>query len=330
MVTWSELKIKQPLGSQILINSFNKNRVSHAYLIQGDRGTGKKTFASLIAMTLFCEHLAGVEPCQSCNVCKRILSRNHPDVHWIEPEGSSIKNEQIQSLRKEFSYTGLESSKKVYIINHAEALTVNAANRILKFLEEPDMEITALLLTENGQGILPTIRSRCQIIDLQPLDEIAFQEKLMNIENVTINENNARLLSALTNNIDEAIECHQEEKIYKIRDLVEQFIYILLTDYEERYLFIHQKFLAKWKDKKDLEQGLDMMLLAFRDIANAKIEREIPTSFFQPTDALLTRAIHQLTEKRLLQLLKTLLEAKQKLNHNVHPTLVMEQLVLQF
>src|SRR5690625_2225660 len=105
------------------------------------------------------------------------MSGNHPDVHWIEPEGRTIRNEQIDLLRKEFVYTGLETSKKMYIISGAEALTVNAANRILKFLEEPDMETTAILLTDNGQSIIPTIRSRCQIIDLKPLDQRALDRK---------------------------------------------------------------------------------------------------------------------------------------------------------
>ncbi|MEI3604548.1 DNA polymerase III subunit delta' [Pseudogracilibacillus sp. SE30717A] len=329
MQTWAELSKVQPLASKIMINSFQKNRVSHAYLIQGSRGTGKKQLANLIAMTLFCENKNDLEPCQNCHMCKRVLSRNHPDVHWVEPDGKSIKNEQIEMLRKEFSYTGMESSKKIYIIHPAESLTVNAANRILKFLEEPTIEITALLLTDNGHGILPTIRSRCQQIDLKPLDEKMFQKKLMNVEGLLINENNARLLSALTNNIDEAIELHKEEKIYRFRDIIEQFIYMLISNYEQRYLFIHQKWIPEMKDKQDQELGLDLMLLAFRDIANTQIGRSSPTFFFQPTDGLLTRAVHQFTEKRLLQILKTLLETKQKMNQNVHQTLVMEQLVLQ-
>ena len=326
MHTWSDLKKVQPLASKILINSFKKNRVSHAYLIQGSRGTGKKTFAKLIAMTLFCTEKNDMEPCQNCHMCKRIVSKNHPDVHWVEPVGKTIRNEQIDLLRKEFVYTGLESTKKVYIINHAEALTVNAANRILKFLEEPNMEITALLLTDNAQGIIPTIRSRCQGIDLQPLDEKAFQMKLMNIPDITITENNARLLSALTNNIDEAIQYHTEEKVYRIR----QLIYMLISNYEERYLFIHQQWMAQLKDKQDQELGLDILLLAFRDIANYQMERTTTMFFFEPNDGLLTRALQQFSQKRLLHILKILLNAKQKMNQNVHATLVMEQLVLQF
>src|SRR5690625_1094878 len=329
MQTWAELQKVQPLASKIMMNSFKRNRVSHAYLIQGMRGTGKKMFAKLIAMTFFCNEKDGIEPCQTCHMCKRILSKNHPDVHWIEPDGYSIKNEQISLLQKEFGYTGLESPKKMYVINHAETLTNNAANRILKFLEEPETEVIALLLTDNGQGILPTIRSRCQVIDLHPLDEKAFQHKLVHLETTTINEHNARLLSALTNNIDEAVSLHEEKKIYEIRDLIEQFINMLMTNYEERYLFIQQKWLSQLKNKDEQEQGLDLLLLAFRDIANVQMDRLDSMTFFQADNALLTRAVYQFTQKRLLQQLKVLLEAKQKMKQNVHPSLVMEQLVLQ-
>src|SRR5690625_1432859 len=101
MQTWSELGELQPLATRILMNSIKKSRISHAYLIQGGRGTGKKSLAKLLAMTLFCESPEGLEPCHRCNICQRIDSGNHPDVHWIEPDGNSIKNDQIKLLRKE-------------------------------------------------------------------------------------------------------------------------------------------------------------------------------------------------------------------------------------
>src|SRR5690625_5897279 len=146
---------------------------------------------------------------------------------------------------------------------------------------------------------------------------------LMNIPYITITENNARLLSALTNNIDEAIQYHTEEKVYRIRDLTEQFIYMLISNYEERYLFIHQQWMAQLKDKQDQELGLDILLLAFRDIANYQMERTTTMFFFEPNDGLLTRAIQQFSKKRLLHILKILLNEIQKMNKNVHTMLIM-------
>src|SRR5699024_10470642 len=133
------------------------------------------------------------------------------------------KREQIIQLRKEFHYTGYEQSKKIYIIANAETLTVNAANQILKYLEEPDDDTTAILLTENGQAILQTIRSRCQIIDLQPLNQTIFKEKLMSLESPLISAYNAGLLSILTHDLEEAIEMHEAGMVYQVRELVKDF-----------------------------------------------------------------------------------------------------------
>ena len=149
------------------------------------------------------------------------------------------------------------------------------------------------------------------------------------MEQVTINEYNARLLSALTNNIDEAIEFHSEEKVYKIRHLAFEFIYLLISNKDDKYLFIHQKWLSLLKDKADLVLGLDILLLTFKDILHMKIGRSDETVIFRPTDRLLLQAVDRFSEKRLLHILKSIVGAKQKINHNVHPTLVMEQLVLK-
>lgn len=329
MQTWNELQQVQPLASKIMMNSIKRNRLSHAYLVQGSRGTGKKSFARLIAMTLLCEARQGVDPCQTCNTCHRIMTGNHPDLHWIEPDGRTIRNEQIDLLRKEFAYTGLETTQKIYIVSSAETLTVNAANRILKFLEEPDTQTTALLLTENVQGILPTIQSRCQIIDLQPLDPTAFQHRLIQEKDVSITENNARYLSALTNNIEEAIQLHEAGFVYEWKNTVTDLIYTLVTNHDERYLFIHQKWFATMKEKEEQEQGIELLLFALRDIMDYQVGRVDNLAIFSSDDGLLKRAANHWTDKKVLNMMKAVLEARQKLKQYIHPTLLMEQMVLQ-
>src|SRR5690625_2336636 len=234
MKSWEEIKQVQPLASKIIINSIKKDRISHAYLIQGDRGTGKEDIALLLAKVLFCKNKLSFEPCQECNVCKRIESGNHPDVHWIKPDGQSIKIEQIRNLQEEFFYSGLESNQKVYIITNAETLTLNAANRILKFLEEPSKQTTAILLTENSQSIIPTIQSRCQIIDLQPLNPLQFQQQLINHN---ISEKNAILLSALTNNLEEAILWSSDDWFVQARKIVLQLVEMYITNPDDAFIF---------------------------------------------------------------------------------------------
>ncbi|MGJ9460249.1 DNA polymerase III subunit delta' [Oceanobacillus sp. CF4.6] len=326
MKTWSEVADVQPLASRIIINSIKKGRVSHAYLLHGERGTGKEAIALLIAKGLFCTDKFGVEPCNECNNCKRIASGNHPDVHWIEPEGQSIKIEQVRNLQKEFSYSGVESNQKVYIIKDADTLTVNAANRILKFLEEPSKQTTAIMLTENSQSIIPTIRSRCQIVDLQPLNTVSFQNHLM--EN-GMAKNDAVLMSALTNNLDEAFKWNEDEWFAEARKLMVQLIEMFTIKPEDVYLFVHNHWVPHFKDRKEQEQGLDLLLLAFKDILYYHIGNEGAYAFFTPEDALVEKAAMSFSQEHLVNILNLVLKAKRKLKQNVQPTLVIEQLALQ-
>jgi DNA polymerase III subunit delta' len=325
MKSWSEIAEIQSMASKVITNSIKKGRISHAYLIQGARGTGKEAIAVIIAKVLFCENLTGVNPCLTCNACKRIDSRNHPDVHWVEPEGQSIKIEQIRNLQKEFTYSGLESDQKVYIIKGADTLTANAANRILKFLEEPSQKTTAIMLTENSQSILPTIRSRCQIIDLQPLNPERFQSKLIE---AGLNEASAKLMSALTNNLDEALEWSKDEWFAEARKLVVQLVETFTDNSNDVYLFMHNQWFASFKERIKIEQGIDLLLLAFKDILYSHLGNEESIVFFQQ-DEQLERLGMYFSQEKLVSILHGLLDAKRKLKQNVHPTLVMEQVTLQ-
>ncbi|MBP1970334.1 DNA polymerase-3 subunit delta' [Virgibacillus natechei] len=326
MKTWSEVAEVQPLASKIITNSIKKDRISHAYLLQGGRGTGKEAIALLLAKDLFCEYKAAAEPCNACNACKRITSGNHPDVHWIEPEGQSIKIEQIKNLQKEFTYSGLESNKKVYVIKAADTLTSNAANRILKFLEEPSKQTTAIMLTENSQWIIPTIRSRCQVIDLQPLNPISFENRLVE-EGMT--KANAVLMRALTNNLDDAFAMNDDEWFASARKLMVQLVGVFSNNPEDVFLFIHNHWVTHFKERKEQEQGLDLLLLAFKDILYYHIGNEDSMVFFAANDEVLEKAAMSFSQEKLVTVLNEILQAKRNLKQNVHPTLVIEQLTLQ-
>lgn len=326
MKTWAELEKIQPLASKIMMNSIKKERISHAYLIQGERGTGKEAMATLIAKNIFCKKTSGIEPCQTCRECRRIDSGNHPDVHWIEPDGQSIKTGQVEKLQKEFIYSGFESNKKVYIVSGADTLTLNAANRILKFLEEPSRETIAIMLTENSQSIIPTIRSRCQVIDLKPLHPGKFQEQLIESG---MSDQTAALMSAFTNNLDDAVARSQDEWFAEGQKLMIQLMEKLSGYSHDAYLFIHNHWLKHFKNRDQMEQGIDLLLLAFKDILYAHIQKEDAMIVFQPDDEKLQQLVLIYSQEELIQILHNLLQAKRHLRQNVNPTLVMEQITLQ-
>lgn len=325
MQTWNEMKELQPLAAQMLMNSFKKDRISHAYLFQGSRGTGKKDMAILFAKSIFCPNRDGAEPCQNCRECNRIDSGNHPDLHWIEPEGQSIKKEQILHLQKEFTYTGLESNRKVYIVVDADKMTTNASNRLLKFLEEPSQQTTAMLLTESGQTMLDTIRSRCQLLAFQPLNPVRVEKRLVE---EGVSESNAKLLSSLTNNLSEALEMNEDEWFANVRKLVIQLIEVLQNKPNEGLLFINHQWMPHFKERTYMQRGLDVLMLWFQDVINYYVDRDDAIVFVTEKERV-SQAAMKWSRQSAAYCLSKILEAKRKINQNVHPNLVMEQLTLQ-
>ncbi|SHN37621.1 DNA polymerase III subunit delta' [Gracilibacillus kekensis] len=324
-LVWEDMLEKQPIVSKMVMNSINKSRISHAYLFHGDKGTGKFELAQLLAMSIFCKKRTTLDPCHECSDCRRIKSGNHPDLHKIIPDGASIKKEQILHLQKEFTYTGLESNKKVYIISQAEKMTDNASNRLLKFLEEPSQQTTAILLTENSHAILSTIRSRCQMIAFKPLNPLQLEKSLQS-EGLT--EANARLMTAITNNVSEAIEKSKDTWFAQARKLVVQLIEMLQHNRGEVPIFVHTQWMPHFKERSQLQEGLDLLLIWFRDVVHCHLEETSAIVFANHQDKLEAASMFW-SLGHATECLQFIMEAKRKLEQNVHPQLVLEQLTLQ-
>lgn len=145
-----------------LQNAIQMGKVSHAYIFNGEVGAGKKMLASAFAMALQCEK-HGTDPCMECDSCKRALSKNHPDIITItheKPNSIGIEDIRIQ-LIDDVSIKPYTGPYKIYILNEAEKLTLQAQNALLKTIEEPPAYAVILLLTSNADSLLPTISSRC-------------------------------------------------------------------------------------------------------------------------------------------------------------------------
>ena len=151
------------------------DRIAGAYLFVGPTGVGKETVARYFAQLIFCEQEA--QPpivCGECLACRKVDSGNHPDLQFIRPEGSLLKIGQIRELQKQIIYEPLEASRKVYILTDVERMNAEAENCLLKTLEEPPASSVLILLTSNIRALLPTTRSRCQILQfhLMPTQEL--------------------------------------------------------------------------------------------------------------------------------------------------------------
>lgn len=321
---WQDLMSYQPRVSRLLANSIKRNRLAHAYLFEGKKGTGKRDIGILLAKSFFCENLIDYAPCESCKNCKRIDSGNHPDVHIVEPDGLSIKKGQIQALQEEFSKTGVESSKKLYMIIHADKMTVNAANSLLKFLEEPNANTIAILMTEQYHKILNTILSRCQLLSFQPLQPIAIQEALVE---ANISKNIAALVSQLTNDTEAAIEIANDDWFAQARLKVIKLYEAVVNRTGQAPLYIHTEWMNHFNDKEKQETGLDLLLYIYKDVLAIQIGNKDRVVFHDLIQQLTQHAL-QMTQRSVTEKMTSILEAKRKLQANVNPQLLMEQLVL--
>ena len=162
-----------------LRNALANNKIAHAYLFCGPRGTGKTTMAKLFAKALNCEEGIGHQ-CNKCSNCKEIIDGSHPDV--IEIDAASNNGvEQVRDLVDKVNYLPIKGKYKVYIIDEVHMMTANAFNALLKTLEEPPAHVIFILATTEPHEIIPTILSRCQRYDFTKVADADIEERMMTI-----------------------------------------------------------------------------------------------------------------------------------------------------
>jgi DNA polymerase-3 subunit delta' len=163
--------VGQPLALRLLRQAVAADKVAHAYLFVGPEGVGKRTVALELAKTLNCLAPSADGACDTCASCHKITAVpvTHPDVRVIAPEGRFIKTDQIRELQEEMYARPSEGRRRVAIIDGADKMNAEAGNRILKLLEEPPAYAVLILVSSNLSGVLPTLISRCQVVNFPPL-----------------------------------------------------------------------------------------------------------------------------------------------------------------
>lgn len=210
--------IGQDAAVRILQDELATGRVNHAYLFLGKEGVGKKTLAFQFAKALNCQE-SRLDSCEGCLACRKINHANHPDVKLLTIEdGNTIKIEQIRELQRDLAYKPYESSRKVYIIDRADRMTSEAANSLLKTLEDPPEYAVIILLAEELNKLLPTVISRCQQIHLNTLTREEIEERLLESG---IEEEQANLISRLADgSLGRALELSEDAEFMDTRSSI--------------------------------------------------------------------------------------------------------------
>jgi len=190
------VKFKDILGNEkakeILLKSLKNKTVLHSYMFIGNEGIGKRLIANQFAKMILCEDFnsQNLTECGKCKSCIEFEGDNNPDFVYIEPDGKTIKIEQIREMQNKIIEKPINSSKKVYLINDADLMTKEAQNCLLKTLEEPPEYIVIILIVSNESKMLTTIKSRCMKLQFQKIDDDKLNEYMKltyGIENVSKN-----------------------------------------------------------------------------------------------------------------------------------------------
>ena len=245
-MTVEDLRQAQPQLTETFQQILEAGRLNHAYLFSGNFSSF--AMALTLSQSLFCENRQGVWSCGTCRACRLIESEDFSDVTVVRPVNGIIKTERIRELVRNFSQSGMEGNKQVFIICDADKMHVNAANSLLKVIEEPQSEIYIFLLTADEHLILPTIKSRAQIFHLRK-NQAALQHQL---EEAGLIKSQAELLAAYSQTQEEADQLVSNKSFFELVSESQRFVKAALTNENQAYLQVAK--LAKLAEDKDKQE----------------------------------------------------------------------------
>lgn len=301
------------------------DKVSHAYIISGETGSGKKMLASAFAMTLQCEK-GGEDPCLECSSCKKALSGNHPDIITITHEKpNSIGIEDIRSqLVEDVQVKPYIGPRKIYIMPEAEKLTLQAQNALLKTIEEPPAYAVIMLLTSNIETFLPTITSRCVKLSLRPVEETMVKEYLM--ETMHLPDYEAQMDASLSHgNVGKAKQIAESEEFAEMTD---QAFRILRNSKDMELYELVDKIKELSTNKHNIYEYLDLFIMWFRDVLLFKATREVDGLLFKNQLNYIKERANTSSYEGIETIINAVEKAKERLHANVNFDLVMEFLFM--
>ena len=322
-------RFQEILGNEMIKEHFLKaiesHRISHAYILTGEEGTGRKSIANAFAMTLLCEK-GGTEPCMVCHSCKQALSGNHPDLIYVTHEKpASIGVDDIrEQINDTIQIRPYSSYYKIYIVDEAEKMTVQAQNALLKTIEEPPSYAVIILITTNQEAFLPTILSRCVQLKLKPLKDFTVKSYLT--EHLKVPEKDAELCAAFDRgNLGKAIHLASSEEFKELYRRVMS----LLKNVGSMDIGMLLDCIREIKEQNfDIYEVLDLMQLWYRDVLMYKVTKDMNLLVFKDEYRMINETGQKIDYAGLEAILAAIDTARTRLEANVNLDLAMELLLL--
>lgn len=324
MATFKDI-IGQEQMKEHFQSALSTKKISHAYIINGEKASGKEFIARIFAMALQCEK-GGIEPCQECHSCRQALSDNQPDIIRVtHDKPNTISVDDIRSrINNDVGIKPYSSPYKIYIVNEAEKMTVQAQNAILKTLEEPPEYAVIMLLTTNVNSLLPTILSRCVVLNMKPVADGLVRKFLM--EEMQIPDYKAEVCVAFARgNIGKAKTLASSEDFENIKNEVLSLLKYI-EDMELHEIVAAIKKIGEYK--LEVNDYLDIMAIWYRDVLLFKATNDVNHLVFREEIGTLRKIAGRSSYEGIEEITRALEKAKNRLNANVNFDLTMELLMM--
>lgn len=307
-----------------LQNAIRMNKVSHAYIFNGEKGSGKKLLADVFAKTLQCESKESI-PCDKCKSCMQMDSANQPDVIYVTHEKVSIGVDDVRiQVNNDIDIKPYSSPYKIYIIDEADKMTEQAQNAILKTIEEPPIYAVIILLTNNINNLLPTIKSRCVILNLKTVNTDTIKKYLMN--NLSIPDYAAELSAAFSQgNVGRAIRYASSDEFLELKNNV---LHLLKYIDDMEICEISEAIKHFSENKLEINDTIDMMMLWYRDVLMLKVTRNPNLLLYKDEYKYISKQASKRDYEGIENIINAMQKAKIRLDANVNFDITMELMLL--
>lgn len=311
---------------RLLKRAVAQGRINQSLIMAGPRGVGKHKFALAFAQAINCLGLKESDACGQCLSCRKIAADKHTDVHTIVAEKQVIKIDQMRDMSREIYFRPYEGRCRVYIIDDAERLNVQAANSILKTLEEPPETSLTILVTSKPYALLETIRSRCQMLSFAPLTTEELESHLA--ANYRRPQEQTRLLARLSRgSIGRSLEIDLGEYREK-RNTMMEIIEALFVMRDAVRLLNAAEYLGRKLERAEFENHLDILTTLLEDLFHLKLGREADSLTNADMGERLERAAEAATFDQITGLVDGIEQTFEKLTRNINRHLAVEAMLI--
>ncbi len=309
-----------------LQTAIKTGNLSHAYIINGEYGSGRQTIASALAKTIQCQSKTDdTDACGVCTSCKQADSHNHPDIKYITHDKASISVNDIRDqLNNDIAIKPYSSEYKIYIIPDANKMTEQAQNALLKTIEEPPVYAIIILLTENSDSLLPTIRSRCVTLTMNPIEKDKICTYLEN--KFQLEPEQAQIAANYCQgNIGKAIRFASSSDFIEMKNQVLK----LLKNLDSMDIASIMDTIKEFSThKNDINDYLDLMLLWYRDVLMFKVTKDANLLLYSDEYSAISEQATKRDYENIENIIAAIDKAKVRLKANVNFDVTIELMIL--